>query len=234
MISVRNVLVGLGARLHGLPRGTRAVVDGAGAAAARGHRRARPLPRHHVAVPVLGAAPRPRDDRRSAVRRRRAAAVPAALPALGRACSRSRARSSFRARSPSPSGAESRTAPFATWYLGGIGALMTIVMVRRRPWTAWIGIAALAVASMVWMGPAAALALGLVGSIVWVASAQLLLLSMDRAARDTAQLAQLQRAASAWQASQAGRQRERRMQVQQALAVAGPVLDAHGRRPAAR
>ncbi len=101
-------------------------------------------------------------------------------------------------------GAESRTAAFATWYLGGIGALMTIVIVRRRPWTAWLGIAALAVAAMVWMGPAAAIALGLVGSVVWVASAELLLLSMDRAARDTDRLAQLQRAASAWQASQAG------------------------------
>lgn len=119
---------------------------------------------------------------------------------------------------------DARTDPFATWYLGGIGALMTIVMVRRRPWIAWIGIAALAVASMVWMGPLNALALGLVGSIVWVAATQLMLQSMDRAARDTAQLAQLQRAASAWQASQSGRQRERRVQVQRALAVAGPVL----------
>lgn len=121
-------------------------------------------------------------------------------------------------------GAESRTALFATWYLGGIGALMTIVMVRRRPWTAWSGIAALSVAAMVWMGPASAIALGMIGSVVWVASAQLLLLSMDRAALDTGRLAQLQRAASAWQASQVGRQRERRLQVQQALAVAGPVL----------
>jgi len=121
-------------------------------------------------------------------------------------------------------GEESRTASFATWYLGGIGALMTIVIVRRRPWIAWSGILALSIASVVWMGPAAALALGLVGSVVWVALAELLLLSMDRAARDTARLAQLQRAASAWQASQAGRQRERRVQVQQALAVAGPVL----------
>ena len=121
-------------------------------------------------------------------------------------------------------GPEDRTAPFATWYLGGIGALMTIVMVRRRPWIAWIGIAALAVASMAWMGPLNALNLGLVGSIVWVAATQLMLLSIDRAASDTAQLAQLQRAASAWQASQSGRQRERRIQVQRALAVAGPVL----------
>jgi hypothetical protein len=77
---------------------------------------------------------------------------------------------------------------------------------------------------MAWMGPADALALGLVGSVVWVGLAELLLLSMNRAARDTLRLAQLQRAASAWQASQVGRQRERRVQVQEALAVAGPVL----------
>ncbi len=119
---------------------------------------------------------------------------------------------------------DDRSEPFATWYLGGIGALMTIVMVRRRPWIAWIGTAALAVASGVWLGFVNAMNLGLVGSIVWVAATQLMLQSMDRAARDTAQLAQLQRAASAWQASQSGRQRERRIQVQRALAVAGPVL----------
>lgn len=121
-------------------------------------------------------------------------------------------------------GPDSRTASFAAWYIGGIGALMTVVMVRRRPWTAWAGMVLLTIASMLWMGPLNALALGLVGSIVWVTSAQLLVRSMDRAARDTSRLAQLQRAASAWQASQSMRQRERRVQVQEALAVAGPVL----------
>lgn len=121
-------------------------------------------------------------------------------------------------------GPDARTASFATWYLGGIGALMTIVMVRRRPWVAWTGIILLAVASMLWMGPLDALALGLVGSVVWVAAAQLLMRSMDRAARDTSRLAQLQRAASAWQAAQVVRRRERRVQVQRALAVAGPIL----------
>ncbi|MDW4573388.1 hypothetical protein R8Z57_11460 [Microbacterium sp. M3] len=121
-------------------------------------------------------------------------------------------------------GEASRLASFATWYLGGIGALMTIVMVRRRPWTAWTGIVLLAIASMVWMGPLNALALGLVGSIVWVTCAQLLVFSMDRAARDTSRLTRLQRAATAWQTSQVVRQRERRVQVQKALAVAGPVL----------
>ncbi len=121
-------------------------------------------------------------------------------------------------------GEEWRTATFATWYLGGIGALMVVVVVRRRPWIAWIGLAILAVESMIFMGPGSALALGLVGSIVWIIVANLVRYSLDRAARDTAQLAQLQRAASAWQASQLVRQRERRVQVQQALAVAGPVL----------
>jgi hypothetical protein len=121
-------------------------------------------------------------------------------------------------------GAGSRLAPFATWYLGGIGALMTIVMVRRRPWTAWAGIVLLTIASMLWMGPLNALALGLVGSIVWVTCAQLLVFSMDRAARDTSRLTRLQRAATGWQTSQVVRQRERRVQVQKALAVAGPVL----------
>ncbi|GAA5199658.1 hypothetical protein [Microbacterium jejuense] len=128
-------------------------------------------------------------------------------------------------------GPDARTLPFATWYLGGIGALMTIVMVRRRPWTAWSGILLLTIASMAWMGPVQALSLGLVGSVVWVACAQLLVLSMDRAARDTSRLTRLQRAASAWQTSQVVRQRERRVQVQKALAVAGPVLTrtvAHG------
>lgn len=121
-------------------------------------------------------------------------------------------------------GEDNRTQPYATWYLGGIGALTTIVMVRRRTWVAWAGIVILGVESMLLMGWIDALSLGLVGSIVWVGVAQLLLWSMDRAARDTARLAQLQRAASAWQASQSGRQRERRVQVQRALAVAGPIL----------
>jgi len=121
-------------------------------------------------------------------------------------------------------GQDARTASFATWYLGGIGALMTIVMVRGRPWVAWGGIALLAVASMVWMQPLPALALGLVGAFLWVGVTQLLLGALDRAARDTAQLTELQRAASGWQAAQVVRQRERRVQIQRALTIAGPTL----------
>jgi hypothetical protein len=121
-------------------------------------------------------------------------------------------------------GAASRTAPYATWYIGGVGALMAVVMVRRRPWFAWGGMVLLTIACWAWIGILPALALGLVGSLMWVTAAHLFVLSFDRAAADTALLAELQQAASAWEAAQAGRQRERRVQVQRALAMAGPVL----------
>lgn len=117
-----------------------------------------------------------------------------------------------------------RTQPFVTWVIGAIGALMTIVMVRRRPVVAWSGMAILAVSTSFWLGPLQALSLGLVGSLMWVTAAQLVTVALDRAARDAERLAELQQAASAWQASQSGRQRERRLHVQRALQAAGPIL----------
>jgi len=111
-----------------------------------------------------------------------------------------------------------------TAYIGQIGALMTIVMVRRRPVWAWAGTAVLIVVSSMSLGLLFALQSGLVGSMTWVAAAQLLQWSFDRAARDTVRLAELQRTAIALRADQEGRQRQRRVQVQRALEVAGPVL----------
>lgn len=121
-------------------------------------------------------------------------------------------------------GIDSRTTGFGTWYVGAMGLLMMVTMVRRRPWVAWTGIVFLAVSTMAWLGVLPALTLGLIGSSMWVLASQLLLLSMDRAALDASRLSELQRAASAWRAAQQGRQRERRIQVQRALAVAGPIL----------
>ncbi len=120
--------------------------------------------------------------------------------------------------------AEDRTAPYVLWYLGGIGALMVIVMVRGRPLFAWLGLGVLSTSAGCWIGIMQALSSGLFGSLLWVGLAQLLVFLTDRAAADTAKLVQLQRSASAWQAAHAVRQRERRVQIQQALSVAGPVL----------
>jgi len=125
-----------------------------------------------------------------------------------------------------------RTAPFATWYIGGIGLLGVVCVVRRRPVVALLILVALTVSSSMHLGFVVALSLGLVGSIMWIAVAWLLVMFWDRAVRDTERLADIQQAVSAWHATQQVRQRERRLRTQFALAVAGPVLSrtiaAHG------
>ncbi len=126
-----------------------------------------------------------------------------------------------------------RTAPFATWYIGGLGLLSVVCIVRRRPVEGWIVLVALAVLSSIYLGPLMALELGLVGSVMWTVVAQLLVLFWDRAVHDTERLADIQQAVSAWHATQLVRQRERRVRVKYALAAAGPVLTrtvaSHGR-----
>lgn len=121
-------------------------------------------------------------------------------------------------------GEAARLESYATWSLGAIGALMSVVMVRRRPWAAWSGVVIVGASATAWIGLPATLAFGLVGSVLWVGVAQLLTRLVERAARDTATLTDLQRAASEWLASQEGARRERRTHIQRALAVAGPVL----------
>lgn len=126
-----------------------------------------------------------------------------------------------------------RTAPFATWYIGALGLLAVVCIVRRQAVAGWLVLAALTVSSAVCIGPFVSLELGLVGSMMWAVVAQLLVLFWDRAVHDTEHLADIQQAVSAWHATQLVRQRERRVRVQYALGVAGPVLTrtvaTHGR-----
>lgn len=117
-----------------------------------------------------------------------------------------------------------RTAPFATWYIGALGLLAVVCVVRRRSVVGWLTLGILIVSASAYLGVGVALSLGLVGSIMWVAVARLLVMFWDRAVRDTERLAEIQQAVSAWHATQRVRQRERRLRTQFALAVAGPVL----------
>lgn len=117
-----------------------------------------------------------------------------------------------------------RTAPFATWYIGALGLLSVVCIVRRRPVEGWVILVVLAILSAVYLGPLMALELGLVGSIMWTVVAHLLVLFWDRAVRDTERLADIQQAVSAWHVTQLVRQRERRVRVKYALGAAGPVL----------
>ncbi|MFJ4225538.1 hypothetical protein [Microbacterium sp. NPDC089695] len=115
-------------------------------------------------------------------------------------------------------------APFATWYIGALGLLGVVCVVRRRFVIGWLSVLVLIAASSLALGFLSALSLGLVGSIMWVAVAHLLVMFWDRAVRDTERLAGIQQAVSAWHATQQVRQQERRLRTQFALAVAGPVL----------
>lgn len=121
-------------------------------------------------------------------------------------------------------GPERVSAPYATSYIGAIGTLFTIVMIRRRTVSAWIGVGILMVGAIVWLTPLGAFSFGLVGAIMWVGVAQIIRNSLDRAALDTIRLVELQQAAVAWQAAQSVRRRDRRVRVQFALQVAGPIL----------
>lgn len=112
----------------------------------------------------------------------------------------------------------------AAGVFGAVGMVLTIVCVRRRPLLAWMGIGVLAAEAVTAMDVALVLQRGLLGSMLWVGLAQLLMWFTDRAYRDTARLARLQQASSAWQAAQEARRFERRQRVQFALLVAGPVL----------
>jgi hypothetical protein len=119
-----------------------------------------------------------------------------------------------------------RQDPHITWFIGATGVLMTIVMVRRRALWAWAGIALHLVIAALLLGLLDALALGVIGSMLWVGVAQLLQYFTDRSYDDTVRLAELQQASAAWQASQLVRKRERRERVRFALETAGPVLTA--------
>ncbi|BDZ37746.1 hypothetical protein GCM10025863_03600 [Microbacterium suwonense] len=119
---------------------------------------------------------------------------------------------------------EMRGAPFATWYIGAVGLLAVVCIVRRHAVCGWVALGALIVSASAYMGIVDAFTLGLVGSITWVVVAQLLVIFWERAVRDTEKLADAQQAVSAWHATQVVRQRERRVRAQRALAIAGPVL----------
>jgi len=114
--------------------------------------------------------------------------------------------------------------PLVASVYGMVGETLVVVMVRRRPVCGWIGTALVAALGIAAMGPADAFGRGLLGTLLWVAVAQLILWSIDRAYLDTAELVRLQQASAAWQAAQEAGRSERRMRVRFALRVAGPSL----------
>ena len=113
---------------------------------------------------------------------------------------------------------------YATWYVAAVGTLMTIAAARRQLVAAWLGVLALAVQTVVWAGPLSLGALGVIGSIVWVAIAHMLTSALTAAARETRRYAQAEREAAAWQAAQDAHLFEGRMRLAQTNRIAAPML----------
>lgn len=121
---------------------------------------------------------------------------------------------------PSPQGANS----YSTWYIAAVGTLMTIVCGRRRPLLAWIGVAFLAVHTVVWAGPAALATLGVVGGVAWVGIAQLLIIELGRAGSEARVLEAAERAAASWRAAEEAHLTEREVRLEQTRSIASDML----------
>jgi hypothetical protein len=113
---------------------------------------------------------------------------------------------------------------YATWYVAGVGALMTITAVRRRPGFAWFGIGFLVVQTIFWSGLGALPAIGVIGSASWVGVAHLLTNALSKAVRDSSRFAIAERGAAEWQAAQEAHLNERQFRLGQTTVMALPML----------
>lgn len=113
---------------------------------------------------------------------------------------------------------------YATWYVAGVGALMTIIAVRRRPGFAWAGIAFLVIQTSIWAGPGALAGIGVIGSASWVGIAHLLTNALSKAVRDSQRFAVAERGAAEWQAAQEAHLNERQFRLGQTTVMALPML----------
>ena len=113
---------------------------------------------------------------------------------------------------------------YATWYVGAAGALMTITATGGRPGFAWAGSAALVLLTLAWAGPGALVAIGVVGSVAWVAIAQLISSGMARASKDAQRFVLAEREATQWQAAQEAHVHERQFRLGQTSSMALDML----------
>jgi hypothetical protein len=113
---------------------------------------------------------------------------------------------------------------YATWYVGAVGSLLTIVAVRRHTGLAWLGLALLALHTVVWAGPVGLLQLGVPGDLIWVAIADLVTRAMERAAGEVRSYAAAERETVEWQAAQDAHHYERQVRLGQTARTALPML----------
>jgi hypothetical protein len=115
-------------------------------------------------------------------------------------------------------------ANYAAWHTAAIGTLMVITSTRRRHAFAWVGVIALAVQTVAWAGPGALTALGIIGSVAWVAISHALSRSLAKAGRDARQYAIAEREAVEWRAAQEAHVYERQFRLGQTSRMSLPML----------
>lgn len=115
---------------------------------------------------------------------------------------------------------------YATWYVAAVGTLMTIVATRRRQGIAWIGVGFLALHTLAWGGPGALPAIGVPGSISWVAFSHAMTTTLARAGRETREFVRAEQEAAEWQAAQEAHVNERQVRLEQTGRTARPMLQA--------
>lgn len=113
---------------------------------------------------------------------------------------------------------------YASWYVAAIGTLMVITSTRQRHIFAWLGVGALTVQSVAWAGVGALTALGVIGSVVWVAISHVLARSLAKAGRDARQYALAEREAVEWRAAQEAHVSERQFRLGQTSRMSLPML----------
>ena len=110
------------------------------------------------------------------------------------------------------------------WYIGAVGVLLVLTMLKRRPTHAWIGAGLVLGQTLVQSGWSGALDTGAAPMVLWVAAAWFGVRSLSHAMRDIQQFARSEREAVEWQAAQDAHHFERQVRLTQTSRVALPML----------
>ena len=113
---------------------------------------------------------------------------------------------------------------YGTWYVAAVGTLMTITSTRRRHAFAWVGVGFLVVQTVLWANVGALGAIGVIGSVVWVAISHVLSNGLTKATRDAQRFARAEREATDWQAAQEAHVFERQFRLEQTSSMALDML----------
>jgi len=113
---------------------------------------------------------------------------------------------------------------FATWYIGGLGALLATTAVRGHLTIAWVASAIVVAEVVAWGGATAIIESGIVGMVLMVAAGQAISLGLERASIEARELAELASADAAATAATSMQRLERKLRAQLALESALPIL----------